>query len=165
VQIETFQFEKNAWMPNNPRFAAVLYRGALEDGQEASPKNVEELFSRNSWQPRWRDGVYGYHHYHTTAHEALGFVGGKARLMLGGPRGREVEVEEGDVLVLPAGVGHCSVRTEKYFLAVGAYPPGQDWDLCKTTADAAALERIRALPAPATDPVEGSEGILLDLWK
>lgn len=165
MQIETFQFEKNAWMPNNPRFPAVLYRRALKDGQEASPKNLEDLFSRNGWQPRWRDGVYGYHHYHTTAHEALGFVGGKARLMLGGPHGREVEVDEGDVLVLPAGVGHCSMRTDKQFLAVGAYPPGQDWDLCKTMADAAALERIRALPAPATDPVEGSEGILLDLWK
>lgn len=165
MQIETFQFEKNGWMPNNPRFPAVLYRGALTDGQQASPKNFEDMFSRNGWQPRWRDGVYGYHHYHTTAHEALGFAGGKARLMLGGPHGREVEVEEGDVLVLPAGVGHCSVKTGKSFLAVGAYPPGQDWDLCKTTADAAALERIRALPAPDTDPVEGVQGVLLDLWR
>lgn len=165
MHIETFQFEKNAWLPNNPRFPAVLYRGVLSDGQEASPKNFEDLFRRNGWQPRWRDGVYGYHHYHTTAHETLGFAGGKARLMLGGPHGREVEVEEGDVLVLPAGVGHCSMRTDKHFLAVGAYPPGQDWDLCKTMADAAALKRIRELPAPQSDPVEGPDGTLLTMWK
>jgi uncharacterized protein YjlB len=165
VQIETFRFEKNAWMPNNPRFPAVLYRQALPEGMAIGPKDFEQLFSRNGWEPRWRDGVYGYHHYHTTAHEALGFAGGPARLMLGGPRGREIEVEEGDVLVIPAGVGHCSVRTDKHFLAVGAYPPGQDWDLCKTMADAAALERIRALPPPRTDPVEGANGMLPGLWR
>lgn len=165
MQIETFQFEKNGWMPNNPRFPAVLYKQALADGGELSAKDFEELFSRNGWEPRWRDGVYGYHHYHTTAHEALGFVGGKARLMLGGPRGKEVEVGEGDVLVLPAGVGHCSMRMDKHCLAVGAYPPGQDWDMCKTMADKAALERISNLPAPESDPVEGKQGILLDMWR
>lgn len=165
MQIETFQFEKNGWMPNHPRYPAVLYRGALEGGEEIGAAGLEELFRRNGWEPRWRDGVYGYHHYHTTAHEALGFTGGTARLMLGGPRGREVDVKQGDILVLPAGVGHCSLRAEKYFLAVGAYPPGQDWDMCKTMADAAALERIRSLPAPATDPVEGEKGILLELWR
>jgi uncharacterized protein YjlB len=165
MQIETFLFEKNAWMPNNPRFPAVLYKQALEGGEEIVPHDLEELFERNGWEPRWRDGVYGYHHYHTTAHEALGFVGGSARLMLGGPRGREMQVDSGDVLVLPAGVGHCSMRTNKRFLAVGAYPPGQDWDMCKTLADSAALERIRNVPVPLSDPVEGGEGILLDLWR
>lgn len=152
-------------MPNNPRFPALLYKNVLTQAQSTNPRDLEDLFTRNGWQPRWRDGVYGYHHYHTTAHEALGFVGGSARLMLGGPRGREVDVEAGDVLVLPAGVGHCTMRTDKRFLAIGAYPPGQDWDLCKTTADVAALERIRHLPAPTSDPVEGSEGLLLDLWR
>lgn len=164
MQIETFLLEKNAWMPNNPRFPVLLYKQALAQAQ-IGPRDVEELFARNGWEPRWRDGVYGYHHYHTTAHEALGFAGGSARLMLGGPRGREVDVKEGDVLVLPAGVGHCSVRTDKHFLAVGAYPPGQDWDLCKTLADEAALARIRNLPAPDSDPVEGRPGILLELWR
>ncbi len=165
MQIQTFLFEKNAWIPNNARLPAVLYKNALPEGSQGSPRDFEELFARNGWQARWRDGVYGYHHYHTTAHEALGFVGGGARLMLGGPRGSEVEVQPGDVLLLPAGVGHCSVRTDKHFLAVGAYPPGQDWDMCKTTADAAALERIRRVGLPESDPVEGPDGVLLDLWR
>lgn len=165
MQIETFLLEKNAWMPNNSRFPVLLYRQALAN-ESISPKDMEDLFRRHGWEPRWRDGVYAYHHYHTKAHEALGFVGGTARLMLGGPNGREVDVKEGDVLVLPAGVGHCSIRTDQHFLAVGAYPPEQDWDLCKTTADEAALERIRRLPAPSSDPVEDGEGgILLDLWR
>lgn len=165
MQIESFLFEPNAWIPNNPRFPAVLYRNVLAGMQRIAPRDLEDLFQSHGWRPRWRDGVYGYHHYHTTAHEALGFVGGAARLMLGGPRGKEIEVAEGDVLVLPAGVGHCSVRTDKGFLAVGAYPPGEDWDMRKTAADEAALERIKHVPVPDSDPVEGEGGILLDLWR
>ncbi|MFK2901846.1 cupin [Dyella jejuensis] len=152
-------------MPNNPRFPVLLYKNALGDRQDIGPNDVEDLFRSNGWEPRWRAGVYGYHHYHSTAHEALGFVGGCACLMLGGPGGSRVDVRPGQVLVLPAGVGHCSVRAEKHFLAVGAYPPGQDWDVCRHAADAAALERIQRLPRPATDPVEGKDGLLLDLWR
>lgn len=165
MQIESFLFEPNGWIPNNPRFPVVLYRNVLAGLQRIGARDLEDLFRSHNWQPRWRDGVYGYHHYHTTAHETLGFVGGSARLMLGGPHGKEVDVTEGDVLVFPAGVGHCSMRTDRKFLAIGAYPPDQEWDMCKTAADAAALERIKHVPLPESDPVEGSGGILLDLWR
>ena len=36
----------------------------------------------------------------------------------------------------------------------------------RTEADhKAALERISNLPAPESDPVEGKQGILLDMWR
>ena len=48
---------------------------------------------------------------------------------------------------------------------VGGYPPGQRWDLCRTAPDAPALERIRTLGFPATDPVTGPGGALTKLWR
>ncbi len=88
-------------------------------------------------------------------------------MKLGGPGGQSFEIGPGDVLVLPAGTGHCNEGSSSDLLVIGAYPNGMPWDIRR--GDPAehdeAVANIRSVPLPDADPVEGSEGPLTDLWR
>ncbi len=160
---ERLQLSRNGWMPNNERLPVLVHRQAFSDSHVAEA--MENAFRGNLWPPQWRNGVYNFHHYHSTAHEVLGFAGGSTRLMLGGEGGHELTVEAGDVLILPAGTGHCLLHAEQDFLVVGAYPSGQHWDICRSAPDTTAVERMKTLSFPKSDPVTGSDGDLVHAWK
>jgi len=150
----------NQGIPNHPRWPALVYHGVVAPDAGA----IERRFEANGWPPLWRDGIFAYHHFHSAGHEALGIAGGRARVRLGGPEGVDVEVAAGDVLVLPAGTGHCRLEASADLLVVGAYPPGQRGDIQRAPATAAMTAAIAALPHPASDPVEGPDGPLVRAW-
>ncbi|KAJ9117015.1 hypothetical protein QFC22_004673 [Naganishia vaughanmartiniae] len=114
-------------------------------------------------KPAWRYTMYSQHHYHSTTDEVLvvtSLTG--ARLCFGGA-GREtfkdaveVDVAQGDVIIVPAGVGHALLHEQltpleeqegQGFQMVGSYPVGAtNWDMC-TSGDA------------------GDEALVADRWK
>jgi uncharacterized protein YjlB len=80
-------------------------------------------------------------------------------VLLGGPDGQEVEIAAGDVVLLPAGTGHCRLAASADRMIVGAYPPGQIGDIVRDEPTEDMLDRIRDLPLPATDPVGAEDGV------
>ena len=160
---ETHVFEDAGGIPNS-RLPVLVYH-EVEGASEAP--GCQELFAANGWLGGWVDGIFSFHHFHSTAHEVLGIVGGSATVVLGGPSGCRFEVARGDVLVLPAGTGHCNAGGSADLLVVGAYPNGMRWDLRR--GDPAereeVLANIGAVPLPETDPVHGPGGPLTEVWR
>jgi len=163
---ETFLLDRHDWVPNNPDLPVLHYREGLQQVGALAPEDAEGVLGRNGWPARWRDGIFSYHHYHSTTHEVLGVARGRATVRLGGPSGLRVDASAGDVLILPAGVAHKNEGASRDFLVVGAYPEGRDWDLrTGEPGDRPEADRtIEAVPRPARDPVYGEEGPLLDRW-
>jgi uncharacterized protein YjlB len=100
-------------------------------------------------------------------HEAMGVARGRARVKFGGKTGREVEIGQGDVAVLPAGTGHQCLWASPDLVVVGAYPKSGRYDLCRGSRHehSRALETIPQVPLPDSDPVFGKQGPLLRLWQ
>jgi uncharacterized protein YjlB len=157
-------FADDGRFPNSV-LPVIIYRQAIAFA-DATPEAMEALFDGNGWPSQWRAGVYDYHHYHSTAHECLGVARGSATLRLGGPSGRSFRLEAGDVVLLPAGTAHRREAADADFLMVGAYPPGQRWDILRGDPSdrPEADQRIARVALPKTDPVGGQGGPAVEKW-
>src|SRR3954453_7627980 len=162
--IETYHFADDGTVPNNT-LPLVVYRGALPDGGDRAAF-CEDMFARNGWPDSWRNGIHPYHHYHSTAHEVLGIARGNARIRLGGESGQSVELREGDVVVIPAGVAHKREAASGDLLVIGSYPRGQNPDICRAepARHNRAAASIASVTLPAADPVTGGAAPLLECW-
>lgn len=163
IEPETFYFKDDGRIPNN-RLPLLLYRGVFTN--DVSVRKLKSHFKDNNWTNSWENGIYDFHHYHSTSHEVLGVASGKALVQLGGENGRQVTIQSGDVIVIPAGVGHKKVEASDDFVVVGAYPEGRDWDLLKGEPGERpqADKNIAALPIPTSDPLFGGTSGLREIW-
>ncbi|MEM7029669.1 MAG: cupin domain-containing protein [Chloroflexota bacterium] len=166
IELKTFHFEDDGQIPNNPDLPLILYSAVLDLASNDLATVSETIFRANGWTGTWRNGIFSYHHFHSTAHEVLAIAGGQANVHLGGERGIVVTVQAGDVVVIPAGVGHKNLGSSRDLLVIGAYPAGQSWDLCRGYSDERpqVLHNISNVPLPEQDPVYGAVGPLLDCW-
>ncbi|MFC7051583.1 cupin [Hansschlegelia quercus] len=152
--------------PNNPRLPLLVHHRAFNASVPQPAVMAESLFGANGWGGFWRNGIYPFHHYHSTCHEALAIGRGWVEVRFGGESGETVRLEAGDVAVLPAGTGHKRVVASDDLLVIGAYPPDQPLDLIRPEEGGReeAIARIAEVPTPATDPVYGTEGGLKLRW-
>ncbi len=149
-------------MPNNPNLPLLFYQGGIHKRTDT----CANVFGENNWTNAWKNGVFDYHHFHSNTHEVLGIVSGTASILFGGENGIKIEVNKGDVVVIPAGVAHKKESSSEDFQVVGAYPNGMIPDLKTGKADERkeAIENIKNVPFPTTDPLQGRYGPLVEIW-
>jgi uncharacterized protein YjlB len=168
VEPTTFMFVDDGSVPNNPRLPFLFYRRAVDLSGTPDPEEaIEKVFRSHGWGDMWRNGIYPYVHYHSMIHEGMGVARGRAKVRFGGARGRELDLGQGDVCVLPAGTGHQCLWASPDLMVIGAYPKTGRYDLCRGSRaeHAKALETIPRVPLPESDPVLGKNGPLTRLWR
>lgn len=164
--LETHVLARNGGVPNSP-LPLLVMRAAIEPDAEDCAASFERAFRANGWTGLWRNGIFPYEHFHSTAHEVLGVARGSGRVRFGGEGGPEIDLAAGDVVVVPAGIGHMLIAEQDRLLVVGGYAGGLSWDIVRPSTNSleAALERISRVPLPDADPVGGLGGALTRLWQ
>src|SRR3954466_13547841 len=123
MRLDTRALPPGDRIPNHPWFPVLVYHEV--EAALLGPEAARALFAEHGWGGSWVDGVFDFHHFHSTSHEALAVVAGAATLELGGPQGEAFDVVAGDVLVLPAGTGHRPAKARAGGTGGGAHPPGR----------------------------------------
>lgn len=138
----------------------MVYHSAFP---QAGASQIESHLSKiGVVSPQWRYTMYSDTHFHSTSHEVLVIAAGSAKCCFGGERneGRfEPVLQKGDVVIVPAGVGHRLLEDHGGFQMVGSYPTGQNWDMCYGhDGEENKVEAISKLEWFKRDPVYGDDG-------
>lgn len=145
----------------------LIYHSAFRPPTSASTIECH-LSTVGVVDPQWRYTMYSTSHFHSTTHEVLAVATGKAKLCFGGeenPQRIEPTVEQGDAIVIPAGVSHRLLDDiEGGFTMVGSYPKGKQWDMCYgKEGEEGKIKGIENLLWFSRDPIYGQEGPTLNV--
>lgn len=158
--------------PNNSEYPSLIFPKVIQYAQQhhASDKSIKvkdqsnlleqissTLLSENGWTDPWAWGVFTYHHYHSTAWEALICIRGSATIQFGGPAGLTVDTSEGDYILIPPGVVHKQVNARNGFTLLGSYPlETPDVDTLTSSPTKEQLQNIEQCLVPRVDPIFGT---------
>ncbi|CAJ2503647.1 Uu.00g110410.m01.CDS01 [Anthostomella pinea] len=166
-QIPAHNLIPNTSIQNKP---LLHYHAAFPPASITASAIESHLTSVGVVEPQWRFTMYSTTHFHSTAHEVLCVSDGKAKLCFGGEENSgkvEKVVEKGDVLVIPAGVGHRlleDLTTGGGFQMVGSYPKGCNWDMCYgKKGEESKVRSIGKLPWFTRDPIYDDHGPALEV--
>ena len=167
IQAIPYHFADDGVIPNNPLLPLLVYPGVLQLAGADPALIPEQIFAANGWGNGWRNGIFPFPHYHSRVHEVLAICRGQAKVQFGGSQGITLQVQPGDVVLIPAGVGHENLGASADLLVVGAYPPGESVDLCRGKGEERpqVLANIAQVPVPATDPIWGDKGPVFVHWR
>ena len=159
------KFKDDGKIPNS-RFPLLIYHGVFSE-EKIDADTMIAHFESNNWRNSWKNGIFDYHHYHSITHEVIGVYQGYGTIQFGGDQGEPVSLGEGDVVVIPAGVGHKKISSSDDFAVVGAYPFGSKYDVLKGEDGERpeADENISKVRMPDNDPIYGKMEGLLAIWK
>lgn len=165
IKPEMLYFEDDGVTPNS-HLPLLRYKDAFTARGLEGASWLEQKYYSNNWGNSWRNGIFDFQHYHSIAHEVLGIYSGEANVLLGGDDGEIVKVTAGDIIVIPAGVGHKNLGSENLGV-VGAYPGGMQVDIVRATPEQRPRvdQNIEKVLIPLQDPLHGDSDGLLDIWK
>jgi uncharacterized protein YjlB len=129
-QIPAFKGIPNTSIQGKP---LMIYHSAFSDPTASMIES--HLKSIGVVSPQWRYSMFTETHFHSTTHEVLSIASGSAKCCFGHEEneGRiEPVLQKGDVVIVPAGVGHRLLEDYGGFQMVGSYPSSNDksWDMC-----------------------------------
>lgn len=141
----------------------MIYHAAFDASATELSKHLGDV---GEVVPQWVYGMFPQTHFHSTTHEVLGVVSGQAILCFGGegnPERFEPTVEKGDMIIVPAGVGHRLLDEPdsggERFKMVGAYPRDKHWDMCYgQEGEEEKVKEIAKLGWFRQDPLFGADG-------
>jgi uncharacterized protein YjlB len=165
LRVSKHLIPKHALIPNTSIQSKplLIYHSCFQPSSLSASSIEHHLSSVGVVQPQWRYTMYSTTHFHTTTHEVLAVSSGKAELCFGGeenPQRVMVQVQVGDVIIVPAGVGHRLMQDiEGGFEMVGSYPVGsKHWDMCfGKESEKEKIQEIANLAWFKHDPIYGGK--------
>lgn len=166
MEIITEIIPSQDYFPGNSRYPLLIYKQCFSN-KNISEKSIQSQLTRNDWTNSWVDSIYDYHHYHSNTHEVLVIILGNCQVQFGGVSGSIYTVEQGDAIIIPAGVAHKSLNMSNNFRCIGAYPLDVDYDMNYGHKEeySVALKAIKQVELPKRDPIFGEKGTLFNYWK
>jgi uncharacterized protein YjlB len=77
AELQIHLLEDDGTIPNNRKLPLILYQSALDFAGNDPARVCEEVFAAHGWGDAWRDGIYPFPHYHSTAHEVRASPGAR----------------------------------------------------------------------------------------
>jgi uncharacterized protein YjlB len=157
--IPAWQRIPNTSIQNKP---LLIYHSAFIASASQLSARLKEI---NEVVPQWQYPMYRRGHFHSTSHEVLGVISGRAFLCFGGeqnPMRVQPWVQAGDLIVVPAGVAHQLLQDpDGDFSMLGSYPQGKHWDMCYGVESEDEAKITKAIAQQAwfdRDPLYGDDG-------